>query len=75
MSKISNGCYEWLQLGRRALGEFRFAGSEVSCAAIPVPGDVIFSRRPDSSDGFIELYGRDQVLNDFMRKADWSQAS
>lgn len=41
----------------------------------PKTGDVILSRKPDSWDGLFELYGRDQVPDDFMGTADRSQPS
>ncbi|GCA48401.1 antitoxin VapB1 [Sinorhizobium sp. KGO-5] len=50
----------------RLPAEFRFEGSEVFVRRDPKTGDVILSRKPDSWDGLFELYGKDQVGDDFL---------
>jgi antitoxin VapB len=54
----------------RLPAEFRFEGSEVFVRRDPRTGDVILSRKPDSWDGLFELYGQNQVPDDFMGPAD-----
>lgn len=54
----------------RLPAEFRFEGKEVFVRRDPATGDVILSRKPDSWDGLFELYGKDQVPDDFMGAAD-----
>lgn len=53
--------------------EFRFEGNEVFIRRDPKSGDVILSRKPDSWDGLIELYGKDDVPADFMGPSDRAQ--
>ncbi len=57
----------------RLPAEFRFEGSEVFVRRDPRTGDIILSRKPDSWDGLLDLYGQDQVPDDFMGPADRSQ--
>jgi antitoxin VapB len=57
----------------RLPAEFRFEGSEVFVRRDPKTGDVILSRKPDSWDGLLELYGQDQVLDDCLGSSDRSQ--
>jgi antitoxin VapB len=59
----------------RLPADFRFEGSEVFVRRDPRTGDVILSRKPDSWDGLLELFGQDQVADDFMESADRSQPS
>lgn len=59
----------------RLPAEFRFEGSEVFVRRDPKSGDVILSRKPDSWDGLIELYSKDQVPPDFMSVDDRKQPS
>jgi antitoxin VapB len=59
----------------RLPAEFRFEGSEVFVRRDPRTGDVILSRKPNSWDGLLALYGRDQVPDDFLGAADGSQWS
>jgi antitoxin VapB len=59
----------------RLPAEFRFEGTEVFVRRDPNTGDVILSRKPDSWDSLFELYGKDQVPDDFMGQADRSQPS
>jgi len=57
----------------RLPAEFRFEGREVFVRRDPKTGDVILSRKPDSWDGLIELFGKEQVADDFMDATDRSQ--
>jgi antitoxin VapB len=57
----------------RLPAEFRFEGSEVFVRRDPKTGDVILSRKPASWEGLFELYGKDQVPDDFMGPGDRSQ--
>ena len=57
----------------RLPAEFRFEGTEVFVRRDPKTGDVILSRKPDSWDGLFELYGKDQMPDDFMGAADRTQ--
>jgi len=50
--------------------EFRFEGNEVFIRRDPKTGDVILSRKPASWDGLFELYGKDQVPEDFLSPAE-----
>lgn len=59
----------------RLPAEFRFEGSEVFVRRDPKSGDVILSRKPDSWDGLIELYSKEQVPSDFMSACDRKQPS
>ena len=59
----------------RLPAEFRFEGSEVFVRRDLKTGDVILSRKPDSWDGLFELYGKDQVGDDFLGPADRKQPS
>ena len=59
----------------RLPAEFRFEESEVFVRRDPRTGDVILSRKPDSWDGLIELYSKDQEPDDFMSAADRNQSS
>jgi antitoxin VapB len=59
----------------RLPAEFRFEGSEVFVRRDPRTGDVILSRKPESWQGLFELYGKDQVPDDFMGPDDRSQSS
>ncbi len=59
----------------RLPAEFRFEGSEVFVRRDSKTGDVILSRKPDSWDGLIELYSKDQEPDDFMSAADRNQSS
>ncbi|GGA79357.1 hypothetical protein GCM10011491_03240 [Brucella endophytica] len=59
----------------RLPAEFRFEESEVFVRRDPKTGDVILSRKPDSWDGLFQLYGKDQVPNDFLDAADRRQSS
>ncbi|PIP01129.1 Virulence-associated protein [uncultured Pleomorphomonas sp.] len=59
----------------RLPAEFRFEGKEVFVRRDPATGDVILSYKPDSWDGLFELYGKDQVPEDFMGAADRNQNS
>jgi antitoxin VapB len=54
--------------------EFRFEGSEVFVRRDARTGDVILSRKPDSWDGLFDLYGKDDVPDDFMGPADRLEA-
>ena len=53
--------------------EFRFEGREVFVRRDPQTGDVILSRKPDSWDGLFELYGQEEVPDDFMGPVDREQ--
>jgi antitoxin VapB len=57
----------------RLPAEFRFEGTEVFVRRDPKTGDVILSRKPESWDGLFELYGKDQVPDDFLGPADRGQ--
>ena len=59
----------------RLPAEFRFEESEVFVRRDPETGDVILSRKPNSWDGLFELYGKDQVPDDFLAPTDRSQPS
>ncbi|MGE0007766.1 MAG: antitoxin [Parvibaculaceae bacterium] len=59
----------------RLPAEFRFEGKEVFVRRDPATGDVILSHKADSWDGLFELYGNDQVPDDFMGAADRDQTS
>ena len=54
---------------------FRFEGNEVFVRRDPKSGDVILSRKPVSWDGLFELYGKNQVENDFLGAADRRQST
>jgi antitoxin VapB len=58
----------------RLPAEFRFEGSEVYVRRDPKTGDVILSRKPDSWDGLIALYDKEQVPDDFLGPSDRDQA-
>jgi antitoxin VapB len=57
----------------RLPADFRFEGSEVFVRRDSRTGDVILSRKPDSWDGLLELYRRDEAPDDFMGPDDRSQ--
>ncbi len=57
----------------RLPAEFRFEGKEVFVRRDPATGDVILSRKPESWDGLFELYGKEQVPDDFMDANDRNQ--
>ena len=57
----------------RLPAEFRFEEKEVFVRRDPATGDVILSRKPDSWDGLFDLYGKEQVPEDFMGAADRNQ--
>lgn len=57
----------------RLPAEFRFEGKEVFVRRDPATGDVILSHKPDSWDGLFDLYGKDQVPDDFMGTQDRRQ--
>ncbi|MBB3160427.1 AbrB/MazE/SpoVT family DNA-binding domain-containing protein [Rhizobium laguerreae] len=59
----------------RLPAEFRFEESEVFVRRDPKTGDVILSRKPESWDGLFELYGKDQVPDDFLGPDDRQQPS
>ena len=57
----------------RLPAEFRFEGSEVFIRRDAGTGDVILSRKPDSWNGLLELYGKDEVQPDFLTPSDRKQ--
>ena len=59
----------------RLPAEFRFDGKEVFVRRDPATGDVILSRKPDSWEGLIKLYGEEQAPDDFMGAADRNQTA
>lgn len=55
--------------------EFRFEGTEVFVRRDLKTGDVILSSKPDSWDGLFELYGKEDLPDDFMGPGDRHQQS